>query len=251
MSPSPAKRTKKPREPRRFDKTQCRESGYRKIVHRDYFAHCLRWSWASRLIKMGERVLDVGCGQDAPLAKVLSATNFVHGGGSYLGVDMNKNVKGHGKTWCKILTEFDFTERYAELGLFDVVTNFEVIEHMPHADGARLLVAMAAVLKPEGRIYLSTPVFNGKAARNHTGPEGRREYTVAELQASIDKAGLRTEYRRGTFASYQPLKRALTPEHLAVYEQLREFHGDDVMSCFLAALYPDASRNCFWIIHHA
>jgi len=231
--------------PRRFDKTQCRAPQYERIVHRDYLAHCMRWSWAARLIKMNQRVLDVGCGQDAPLAKVLSGTNFVHGDGTYVGVDMNKSVKGHGKTWCTIYTEFDFTERYGELGLFDVVTNFEVIEHMAPADGERLLVAMRECLKSDGRIYLSTPVYDpvvGQAA-NHI-----YEWPTAELKALIEKCGLEVVKRYGTFASYNPLKKALTPEHRKVYEELREFHGDDLMACFLSPLYPDASRNNFWVL---
>lgn len=242
---APAKRGQ-PRESRRFDKTSCRAASYGKIVHRDYFAHCMRWSWAARLIEMGERVLDVGCGVDAPLAQVLSGTNFVHGGGQYVGVDMNAAVKGHGKTWCRVTPQFDFTARWRELGEFDVVVNFEVIEHMGVADGAALLAAMRGVLKPSGRIYLSTPVFNGSAARNHV-----HEYTVQELQAAIESAGLRVVYRRGTFASYNPLKKVLAPEHRTVYEALREFHGDDVMACFLAPLYPDASRNNFWCLRRS
>jgi 2-polyprenyl-3-methyl-5-hydroxy-6-metoxy-1,4-benzoquinol methylase len=238
-------KTRKVVAPRRFDRTQCRAPQYERIVHRDYFAHCMRWSWAARLIKMDTRVLDVGCGIDAPLAKVLSGTNFVHGEGRYVGVDMNKGVKGHGKTWCEVISEFDFTARYAELGLFDIVTNFEVIEHMEVADGSALLSAMRECLKPDGRIFLSTPVLSpsvGQAA-NHL-----HEYGIAELQALIEQRGLEVVKRYGTFASYNPLKKALTSEHLKVYEELREFHGDDLMSCWLAPLYPDASRNNFWIL---
>jgi 2-polyprenyl-3-methyl-5-hydroxy-6-metoxy-1,4-benzoquinol methylase len=238
-------KTRKTVAPRRFDRTQCRAPQYERIVHRDYFAHCMRWSWAARLIKMDTRVLDVGCGIDAPLAKVLSGTNFVHGAGRYVGVDMNRGVKGHGKTWCEVISEFDFTSRYGELGLFDTVTNFEVIEHMLEEDGERLLTAMREVLKPSGRIFLSTPVFYPSvgAAGNHI-----KEYTIEELDALIARCALKTVKRYGTFASYNPLKKALTPEHLKVYEELREFHGDDIMACFLSPLYPDAARNNFRVL---
>lgn len=231
--------------PRRFDKTQCRAPQYERIVHRDYLAHCMRWSWAARLIKMNQRVLDVGCGQDAPLAKVLSGTNFVHGKSQYVGVDLNKSVRGHGKTWCEVIPEFDFTERCGELGTFDVVVNFEVIEHMEPVDGARLLIAMKSCLAASGQIFLSTPVLDpviGQAA-NHI-----HEYGIAELKSLIEECGLEVVKRYGTFASYNPLKKSLTPEHRKVYEELREFHGDDLMSCFLSPLYPDAARNNFWVL---
>lgn len=242
----PAKR-KKEREPRRFDTTSCRESGYHKIVHRDYLAHTFRWGWASRLIQPGMRVLDVGCGPDAPLAHVLSGTNFVHGG-EYLGVDYNKSIKGHGKTWCKTLPEFDFTARYKELGLFDVVVNFEVIEHMEPADGEQLLVGMRECLAATGRLLLSTPVIDpvrGQAA-NHI-----HEYRVDELQSLIEKCGLAVEKRFGTFASYPPLKKVVTAEERAIWERVREFYGDDVTACFLAPLYPDHSRNNAWVLRRA
>jgi len=244
----PSKRSSEAREPRRFDKTALTHKSHGEFVHRDYLAHCLRWGWAAKMIKLGQSVLDVGCGVEAPLAVVLSNTNFVHGG-QYVGVDMNRKIRqGGGRGWCRVIPEFDFTARYKELGLFDIVTNFEVIEHMPKTDGPVLLRAMRECLKPGGRLLLSTPVFNGKAARNHTGPEGPREYTVRELQEAIESSGLRVVERRGTFASYHPIKKVLTPAHLEVYEELREFFGDDLMACFLAPLYPDASRNCFWVL---
>jgi 2-polyprenyl-3-methyl-5-hydroxy-6-metoxy-1,4-benzoquinol methylase len=233
---------------RRFDTTQCRERQYQDIVHRDYLAHCLRWSWSARFIKPGQRVLDVGCGQDAPLAKVLagqSSTFYRDKASEYVGVDMNKNVKCARPRWCTIHEEFDFTSRYGELGLFDVITNFEVIEHMGVEDGARLLRAMRDCLKPDGRVILSTPVLDpvvGQAA-NHI-----HEFLIPELQSLVESCGLEVVKRYGTFASYNPLKKALAPEHLAVYEALREFHGDGVMACFLSPLYPDAARNNVWLL---
>lgn len=238
------------REPRRFDTTSCRQATYRDFVHRDYFAHCMRWSWVGKFLEPGQRVLDVGCGVEAQLARVLSGEPFAFGakqfGSQYVGVDFNR-LRQQQKPWATFHGEFDFTSRYAELGLasFDAVVNLEVIEHMAPEDGLRLLAAMRDALKPDGRIYLSTPVFNGRAAANHV-----HEYTVPELRAAIESVGLSVRQRFGTFASYHDLKRALTPEHRAVYEQLRGFHGDDVMACFLTPLYPDAARNCFWVLSH-
>lgn len=238
-------RRKAPREVRAIDTTSCRANTYLNFVHRDYVAHCFRWSWAARLIGPGQKVLDVGCGVEAMLARVLSGTNFVHGG-QYVGVDMNRLTRVMKKPWATYHGEFDFVQRYATdltPGTYDVVVNFEVIEHVTVELGARMLAAMREMLRPGGVLYLSTPVFNGKAAQNHV-----HEYTVPELQAAIEAAGLRVERRLGTFASYPVLKKALTPEHRTVLEQLREFHGDDLMATWLAPLYPDHSRNCFWVL---
>lgn len=240
-------RRKAPREEREVDTTSCRASTYLNFVHRDYLAHCMRWGWVSRLIQPGQRVLDVGCGVEAMLARVLSGTNFVHGG-QYVGVDVNRLTRVMKKPWATYRGEFNFIERYRELGVgqWDVVTNLEVIEHVSVELGAEMLTAMRESLSAGGVLYLSTPVFNGRAAQNHV-----HEYTVPELQAAIEAAGLRVERRFGTFASYPVLKKALAPEHRLVLEQLREFHGDDLMATWLAPLYPDHSRNCFWVLRRS
>ena len=65
----PTRRVVRP--PRRFDQTQLKGSALGYMVHRDYAAHFFRWGWATRFIKAGARVLDLGCGQEQPLAKVL------------------------------------------------------------------------------------------------------------------------------------------------------------------------------------
>ena len=111
----------------------------------------------------------------------------------------------------------------------------------PDARALRLLGGLAAAAAAAFLLSLSV----GQAA-NHV-----HEYGIKELSDLIEACGLRTVKRYGTFASYHPLKKALTPEHLAVYEQLREFHGDDLMACFLSPLYPDAARNNFRILERA
>ena len=241
---------------RRFDTTSCQSTDYAGIVHRDYFAHCFRWGWASRHISAPMRVLDVGCGVDVPLARVLSRTGFPKRGGpdqspgSYVGVDMNTELRhqGFGKTVFELRPAFNFVERYAELGLFDRIVNFEVIEHMAPVDGDALLVAMRECLKPDGMLILSTPVLHptrGQAA-NHI-----HEYLIPELQESIERAGLTVERRLGTFASYQDIKKVLSVEQSRVFEDVRAFYGDDVTSCFFAPMYPDASRNNVWMCRRA
>lgn len=241
---------------RRFDQTQCHERTYTHQTHRDYLAHCFRWGWAARLIgsSHAKSVLDIGCGEEFPLVKELVA-NFWPG--AYVGVDYNKLPKKPGNNWIEAVHgEFDFTTRYpelvnAELAPFDVIVCFEVIEHMRPEDGARLLKGVWHCLKPDtGRALISTPVYDGHhAAANHL-----HEYTIPELQAAMTNAGLETVQRFGTFASVNPLRKALQEsgtiglEHRAVWERVREFYGDDVAACFLAPLYPDASRNNAWIL---
>lgn len=220
------------------------------IVHRDYIAHAMRWGFAKRNFITHEQtsVLDVGCGPDRPLMLVLF-------GGigpnplakRYVGVDMNR-IKPTKHARTTLYPEFNFIERHKELrkkeGTFDLITNFEVIEHMPKAMGLELLRAMKYMLAPHGAVLLSTPVYDGKArAANHI-----HEYTIPELDEHIRKAGFFVNKRYGTFMNANEVKKVATPAQLEVYNQLKEWFGNEVLSNFLAPLHPDHSRNNVWVL---
>lgn len=231
---------------RQFDKTSLHAhvQGYQ--VHRDYAAHFFRWGWVSRRwITPATRVLDIGCGPDAALVRVLSyKANGIPK--SYLGVDLNRLPEGSmpGFRWCQFIGEFNFSKDWKKLARdsFDIITCFEVVEHM-HAPAMRQLLRGALnLLAPSGRMILSTPVFNGKMAKNHLN-----EMTVAGLQKELEKAGWAIVKRYGTFMSDGDRKRVATPEQNALVEQLKEYYSTDVLACFLAPLYPDSSRNNLWV----
>lgn len=227
------------------------------VIHRDYIAHALRWGFSKRRFIMHEatQVLDVGCGPHRPLLLVL----FGGIGASplakrYVGVDLNK-IKPTSHKRSTLYPEFNFIERVEELrkkeGTFNLITNFEVIEHMPMSEGLRLLVAMKRMLASKGKILLSTPVYDGKArAANHI-----HEYTIPELSAMINNAGLEVVERFGTFANYNDIKKACKAagrdDHLQTLDDIRAWFGNEVAACFLAPLYPDASRNNYWVIQEA
>lgn len=228
---------------REFDKTSLRANSHGQWVHRDYLAHAFRWGFAGRYVTNETEVLDVGCGPDCAMVGVLTMPrNQVPR--RYVGVDVNREPRRHPtRQWATFRWEFNFLERYAELGQFDLVINFEVIEHMRKSDGERLLAGLAACLKPDGALLLSTPVFNGKAAANHI-----HEWEVGELADAVRGAGLDVARRHGTFASQNDLKKVASPAELDVVARLSAYYSGEVMSCFLAPLYPDASRNNVWVL---
>lgn len=267
---------------RRFDKTQLRASGHGRTVHRDYASHALRWSfvandiaerttdayatieeyvhpylqkiffrygWVGKEIKQGMKILDVGCGQDQPLLYVLGA-RIQTVPELYVGVDLNRIMKKSSVRWARIHDEFDFVNNGQQLidkyGPFDVVVNFEVIEHMGTEDGKVMLAKFFSALKPGGRLYLSTPVFDGQAAANHV-----HEYTIPELKAAIEEAGFTIANRYGTFASKYDITDAMNKakdiEAIKMYNRLEKWFGGDALSVVMAPLYPDASRNNMWV----
>jgi SAM-dependent methyltransferase len=235
---------------REFDKTQLREAGYGYKVHRDYAAHFFRWGFASNLVDKGMKVLDVGCGQDLPFYKVLTG-HMSCIPERMLAVDYNPITKKPGTQWLTVKDKFNFIENWNELliefGQFDLATCFEVIEHMQKGNGDKLLEGLKGMLKPEGTLILSTPVYNEKhMAANHI-----HEYRFEELKDNFQRAGLKVERVHGTFMTSQSLKRVCTKEELALVEELHQWHGWDVLSTFLAPKYPEASSNCCWILKKA
>jgi len=246
-----------------FDTTSCRHGSYERRVHRDYIAHVFRWGWATRFIDNTSSVLEPGCGVDSQLYVALrESRNVQQRPRFYVGVDLNKinvlrkrNPDTRMARSMVLLEEFNFVTRWSELletygAVFDVAASFEVIEHMTEAHGDSYLRGIHELLAPGGKLLLSTPVFNGRAAKNHI-----REYTIAELDAKLKRAGFEVADRFGTFASYPDIKRALKElenrdeaELLTrVLSRAREFYGDEVLSCYLAPLFPDHSRNNAWV----
>jgi len=245
-----------------YDTTQLRSASYGFRVHRDYLAHVLRWGWAGRFIGQtagkARRVLEPGCGQDLPLFKVMSVMQS-YLPDKYVGVDLNsipfvaKRKPGTYK-WADVRDKFNFVEQWPELhgeygSVFDLAVSFEVIEHMKVEAGDQYLHGIHELLQPGGRLLLSTPVFNGAKARNHI-----HEYEVAELYEKITAAGFMVARRYGTFANYRDIKAAVADSSDAgvkaaweTYERLLEFYDHSLLACFLAPLFPDASRNNAWV----
>ena len=66
------------RDSRDYDTTQLHEAGHGRTLHRDYSAHFFRWSFARRFVSVKDNVLEVGCGEDKPLSKILTGGAAAH-----------------------------------------------------------------------------------------------------------------------------------------------------------------------------
>lgn len=249
------------RDSRDYDTTQLHEAGHGRTLHRDYSAHFFRWSFARRFVSAKDNVLEVGCGEDKPLSKILTGGAAAHVG-HYTGVDLNK-LKPSNSQRLEFHGEFNFVERYKELLKkrpegWDVVVNYEVIEHMKVEHGANLLKAMFACTKPGGVLLLSTPVYDGKRhAANHI-----HEYTVPELQGYIEKAGYVIERRFGTFMDIKHIGKVepqipgvdgkkMLDAIKQVRQGLEQYFDNDAISNIFGCLYPDRARNNLWVCRKA
>ena len=246
--PEPKKHPTVDRGERRFDKSQLKESSHGNYVHRDYAAHWFRWGFAARFCKKGSRILDIGCGQDMPLPKIINYSSF-RLPELYVGVDLNPIKKHRNYHWGRLHDEFDFVSNWKKLlkeypQKFTVITCFEVIEHMAVEDGARLLQGIRAMLDDDGVCLLSTPVYNEKhMAANHI-----HEYRYQELKQAVAKNGLLVAAVHGTFSNANALKKAVTPEEYKLLKELGLYYSWDVLANFMAPKYPRASNNCCWVL---
>lgn len=129
--------------------------------------HLSRYAFAASLLTGSERVLDAGCGTGYGASRLAASAAFV------LGIDIseetvrfaaarygNDRIRFEAGT-CEALPVVD--------GSLDAVVAFEVIEHL--REWRRFLSECRRVLKPSGRLIVSTPNKSDYAeSRGDAGP---------------------------------------------------------------------------------
>jgi 2-polyprenyl-3-methyl-5-hydroxy-6-metoxy-1,4-benzoquinol methylase len=217
----------------------------RGILHRDYLSHMLRWTHTMRHAKNGHNILDVGCA-NGMLAQVLYVNRLDT---NYVGVDIRmtelekadkRELKKKPRLICMDITKdkIPVDDNWA-----DIVTCFEVAEHIPPESLDFLLENINRCVKPDGIVLLSTPNFNGKdIAANHI-----HEYREKELQEHLEKF-FEVKKKFGTFASQTDIAEVLKPEELKIWEKLKEYYDVNMFSVLFAPMYPSHSRNILWVL---
>ena len=233
----------------------------RGIIHRDYIAHCLRWSHVAMYLRRRRRyfyadILDIGPGKEIPLAKTLYVNRTTPN--SYTAVDVSKlemPAMFENANWkpTKLISKMDICE--LDLMSFDIAPNvivcFEVIEHVEPGHSRLMLEKMYDMLRnyddgpnfPGAVVFLSTPNWDPKvgAAGNHVN-----EIRHQALGAVIEDIGFNIEARYGTFASQRDIKPFMTEEELSLMEKMKEYYDSNYVSTIFAPLFPEVSRNCIW-----
>lgn len=229
----------------------------RGFIHRDYLAHCLRWSHVCKYLAQFQRykaaeILDVGCGRELPLAKTLYSSRYIPK--SYVGVDygpinddavavLSKTDKFPGQYFGGLdVTNYHVDDR------FNLITCFEVFEHVEPAHGVRMLRHMKKLLSADGRLMLSTPCYSEKtgAADNHVN-----ETTYEALGSILEAVGFEVEDVWGTFASIKDyIDRIAEDGWSALFDQLRDYYDTNYLATVFAPLYPSRARNCLWVLKH-
>ena len=142
----------------------------------------------AELIEPCDRLLDVGCssGWLAPLVLGKAVR-------SYIGVDRVIVGADQAPEGAKFV-EGSIFELPFESGSVDAATLFDVIEHLPRHSEARALLEVGRILRPGGKLYLSTP----HASWVHTPLDpvwifGHRHYRRATVRRVLENTGFTME----------------------------------------------------------
>lgn len=237
----------------------------RHVFHRDQFAHYLRWSFVLKYlhnVRDNLSVCDFGCGK-WNLYEVLYRNRFSPK--FYLGLDIRKKtIEKAQEKFPKatfIAEDLITLENKTDLTTIkaDVVTSFEVIEHVGKRNALKFLENFKECGNEGATYFLSTPNYDPEvgAADNHTYPDYEggipvpQEFDHGELMDLINEAGFDIVERVGTFASIRDYKDFLdvNPEKKAMFDILRERLDSNVLSVVMAPLVPaELARNCLWVL---
>lgn len=226
------------------------------MAHRDWIAHVSRWFAVARKIRMKkDKLLDVGCGK---LGLPYTLNQCRRQPAEYWGLDL-RALENWGKStnWKTptnlvrmdlILDDPTDLLGWPEDG-FDLVTCFEVLEHVPRANAAQLVQNLYDWTKPGGSCLLSTPNHgtSTSVAKNHIGPDGEiREWTYQDKLGLIEDAGFELEGAYGTFIRLDQLPVEITENKELM--AAKEFLHGDWFSVMAAAAYPEQANNAVFYL---
>jgi hypothetical protein len=179
-------------------------------------------------------------------------------GCKYIGVDVNKlnpdfnfgkftdNMQLYGQ--CDVADPLK-KHIFSEFPAPTVITCFEVLEHVEPEHSVRILETIRDAIADNGIAFISTPCYD-----KHTGAAGNHvnEITYEALGTLIQDLGFGIEGVYGTFASQKDIEPDLAIKYpgslLSAYCELKKYYDSNVISTFLAPLFPEASRNALWVL---
>lgn len=254
------------------------------LIHRDYVSHCIRWSHVLKFLLQkhvykGIRVLDIGCGIDAPLARMMLSNRVAPL--EYIGVDYNHSRKFNldmfentrfkpttfgsvdfaddNHVWFDkaasgelcINIKGDNAEDY--FAIPNLITSFEVLEHIEPEHVIRVLKRVKYIMQETAEFhgytptfFMSTPNWNvTDTADNHVN-----EMKNEALGWLLEELGFEIVDQFGTFASKRDYAHLLSTKYgqdvYRVYERLNDYFDSNLAAILYAPLFPREARNCFW-----
>lgn len=238
-----------------YNKTQLtpQKEFERHIYHRDQFAHYFRWSHILKVAKIGQKILDFGCGSGEML-ELFYRNKFRPE--LYVGLDVREqtikanNYKYFDLDFAKFKAQdlckpFDLNQK------FDIICSFEVIEHIGHENADAFLQNIVKHCDKNTKIFISTPNYDpsvGAAANHLLGPNKEiGEWKHEELQSVLEKYFV-IENKYGTFASIKDYEPLLNDWQRNMFNTLKDYYDVNLLACLMAPMFPEHSRNTLWCL---
>lgn len=223
----------------------------RHIYHRDQFAHYFRWSHILKNAKIGETVLDFGCGS-GELLEVFYRNCYKLG--VYLGLDIRQKTIELNKKKFEVcnFAIFEAQDLCLPFDLemtFDKIVSFEVIEHIGHKNIDNFLSNIIKHCDNNTTVFISTPNYDASvgAANNHIINGEICEWKHEELQEKLLQY-FTIVNKYGTFASKRDYKPLMNDWQRKMFDTLDKYYDNDLLSCLMAPMFPEQSRNTLWVL---
>lgn len=169
---------------------------YKPLTFGPYFSHIIRrsprrllhvlsyYKFAAKMIGNGKKIMDVGCSEG--FGSVILA-EFAH---EFVGVDIDAAAIKHAASSLSSdkvsFKHADFLR--ADLGVFDAVTCFDVIEHIYPENEDQFLSRMSAHLTDEGTVVVGTPSITSDQFASPWTREGHVNlYSGERLKSSLER----------------------------------------------------------------
>ncbi|OYX36434.1 MAG: hypothetical protein B7Y99_01470 [Caulobacterales bacterium 32-69-10] len=151
-------------------------------------AHLMRYHWAARFARAGDRILDAACGMGYGAWLLASQTEAAE----VLGLDIDEAGIAYARQAFSGLDKLRFEIAGLPEGLarlsensFDLITSFETLEHV--VDPAALLEAFARLLAPGGRVLVSVPNDWSDETGRDPNPYHFDVYDWPKLKALVER----------------------------------------------------------------
>jgi cyclopropane fatty-acyl-phospholipid synthase-like methyltransferase len=233
------------------------------VAHRDQYAHLFRWTHILHEAKIGEIIVDFGCG-NGNMLEVFYRNKFKCK--KYIGIDIREKTIASAIEYFKDKCPYaqfyvedlvkptfvDFTKFKA-----DKVISFEVAEHVGKHNIDKFLTNFQKCGHDNATYYLSTPNYDDQvgAAGNHTYDAGDgkgvhpQEFEHFELQEILeDYFDIQDKF--GTFASIKDYKPLLNDWQKKMFKELSRYYDSNMLSIIMAPFFPENSRNTLWVLRN-
>jgi 2-polyprenyl-3-methyl-5-hydroxy-6-metoxy-1,4-benzoquinol methylase len=186
----------KSRELKKWSETKEMIAGAQPITLGPYFSHIVRrsprrllhllsyYKFAAKMIGVDRKIMDVGCSEG------FGSIILAEFAADFLGVDIDTAAIEQAKTsFQSERTRFqcaDFLK--ADLGVFDAVTCFDVIEHIYPENEDTFLARVASHLKSNGMAVIGTPNITSDQYASPWTKEGHVNlYSGERLRESLER----------------------------------------------------------------